>query len=485
MKKQLKNYYHLGILGLMLGLALSALAQSDLQQNAVGPSTPVVVQAADGTQGTVAVVPQTWNVSFSGSQRTRYSRLNNQFRPGLDSNDEALSLRTLLRVDATRGPLSFVAELQDSRSYLDDKNSALSTIEINTLEPLQAYVGLRLDDVLTEDATLDLQLGRVTMDLGGRRLMARNRFRNTIQNYTGLTAHWTSPDKSELTTFFVLPVSVRPADREGLQDNDIELDAEDRDLRFWGLFYERPNFLTDITAEFYVFGLDESDDPRETQTRDRELYTPGFRLIREPSRGGWDIDFENTLQFGSRRATSSISDTRTLDVFAHFHHLAVGYVFTHPWLPRLSMEYDFGSGEGDTNNGNYGRFDSLFGPRRAEFGPTGIYGILGRENIHSLGLRMTVIPGTRSDAFISWRANYLDKARDSFARSGLRDPAGNAGKFAGHQIEWHARYWLLPNKLRLEVGGAVFLQGGFLKHAPNANGEGDPLHVYTDLTYSF
>src|SRR3546814_17349073 len=85
-----------------------------------------------------------------------------------------------------------------------------------------------------------------------------------------------------------------------------------------------------------------------------------------------------SYQFGDIRA-SSTADAAKLDVSAYFVHAEVGYQFKAPWSPRVSVEYDLASG--DKRGRNYGRFDSLYGPRRSDFGPTGIYGPLGRNNI--------------------------------------------------------------------------------------------------------
>lgn len=425
-------------------------------------------------------------LKISGSHRTRYSALANQFRPGLDDNDQALSMRTLLGAEVNLGAISVVGELQDSRAYLLDQDSGATTIVINAAEPLQAYLGLHKTN---GGSTLDLRLGRQTMDLGGRRLIARNRFRNTIQNYTGLTTHWKGSDNSELVGFYVLPVRVQPsngaADRDALLDNTVELDEEDLDLRFWGSFYRLPRLPLDTTLEIYFFALHEDDDPGELETRNRDLYTPGFRILRSPSAGRWDYDIETALQFGTRRASSEPGDINDLDVFAQFQHAAVGYTFDRPWKPRLSAELDYASGDSDPDDHRAQRFDSLFGPRRAEFGPTGIYGIAGRENIISAGLRLTLMPSGRLDGYLSWRANFLEADRDSFARSGVRDPTGQSGSFAGHQIEARARYWLSPNWIRWEVGAAAFVQGQFLNEAPNATGNGDPLFIYSDISVLF
>ncbi|GAB4119127.1 MAG: hypothetical protein Kow00104_01400 [Rhodothalassiaceae bacterium] len=424
-------------------------------------------------------------LTLSGEHRTRYSHLSNQFRPGLDENDKSLSFRTLLKAEAKFGNVSFVGEMQDSRAYFTDENSGVSTIIVDTFELLQGYVNLRLDDVVQKGATLDLTGGRQTIDIGSRRLIARNRHRDAIQAFTGLHAHWKGADKSELRLFYVLPVTTLPSDRESLLENKTKFNEEDFDLRLWGVFYKRPDLLLGAAGEFYIYGLNEDDDPNERQTRNRELYTPGFRLIRSPKVGEWDFDIENTLQFGTRRATTAVTDTTDLDVFAHFHHFEIGYTWRAPWSPRLDFEFDFASGEPSTTDDEANRFDSLFGPRRSEFGPTGIFGILGRENIVSPGLRISAKPGARTDGFISWRANWLDEKTDTFARSGVRDATGQSGSFGGHQIEGRVRHWLVPGNVRLEVGAAWFIEGDFLRNAPAASGNGDPIFVYTDIAFTF
>lgn len=418
-------------------------------------------------------------LSFGGSVRTRYSRLWNQFRPGLDKNDQALSIRTLLFADAKLGGgFSLYGELQDARAYLTDERGGVSTIEVNTLTALQAYLGYEQS---VEDDIRDLRLGLQTMDLGGRRLVARNRFRNTIQNYLGASARIGHGD-SELFAFYTLPGLIEPSDVQGLVDNEYEPDEYDLDLQFWGAFYTLEGLPNNFMLEAYVFGLHESDD-EERPTPNRQLYTPGFRVLRSPNAGTWDFEFEAIGQFGTRRANSSA--TEDLDVRAFFNHTAVGYTWNSDWSPRLSLELDYGSGESDPSDGDWTRFDSLFGPRRTEYGPTGIYGLLRRENLISFGPRLGAKFSERLDGYVSWRVNYLAEDTDRFGQGGIQDPTGDSGDFAGHQIEVRGRYWLIPKKLRFELGAAAFLEGEFLRDAPNADPFGDPLFIYSDLTYSF
>ncbi len=421
---------------------------------------------------------------LGGSQRTRYETLRNQFRPGLDRNDQVIALRTLLTLGGTFGPVSIVGELQDSRGYLTDSNSGVSSIVVNPVEPLQGYVNVHLKDVFLRGAELDLRAGRQTMDLGGRRLIARNRFRNTIQNYTGLTAHWVTDRDTEVFAFAVLPVRVAPSnrERERMLENEIEIDRESFDLALWGAFFEQP-LGARIALEGYVFGLHERDG-EDDPSRDRQLYTSGLRLNRNPVPGAWDLDLESVLQLGTRRGSTAPEDTVDHDVLAHFHHASGGYTFDVSWAPRISAEFDYASGD-DASTGRSERFDSLFGPRRAEFGPTDIYGPLGRENIISAGLRVGAEPHPLVDGYISWRANALANVGDVFARSEVVDPTGSSGAFAGNQIEVRTRVWLILETLRWELGGAALIQGPFLRDAPNASGYGSPLFGYTDLELSF
>lgn len=422
---------------------------------------------------------------LEGSHRTRYEGLDNQFRPGLDDRDQALALRTLLTLGATFGPVSIVGELQDSRAYLTDEDSGVSTIVVNALEPLQGYVNLALHEVVRGTATLDLRVGRQTMDLGGRRLVARNRFRNTIQSYTGISSHWRARKGTELFAFAVLPVRVVPSNRdlEGLLANRIELDRETFDLAFWGALFKQPLGL-EIALEAYFYGLNEKDG-EDFATRNRQLYTPGLRVLRAPGNGEWDVDVESVLQLGTRRSSTDPSDIDDRQVLAHFHHASVGYTVGVSWSPRVSAEFDYASGDDTSTTGRYERFDSLFGPRRAEFGPTDLYGPLGRENIISAGLRFGIRPHPLVDGYVSWRANWLAVDRDVFARTGVRDASGASGSFAGNQIELRSRVWLIPDTLRWELGGAALIQGAFLRDAPNATGNGNPLFVYSDLELSF
>lgn len=459
-----------------LNLALAASAA------VLGLAGPVAAQDAAPWSLENAVGAPDW-LTLSGSFRARYESLDGQFRPGLSGSDQLVSLRTTLFAEATLDNWRIGGELYDARAYLSDTGGSVGTGEVNALELAQAYVGYRFDDAFGEGAHADVQLGRFTIDLGSRRLVGRNNFRNTTNAFTGARFDWENSARTRLTLFYTLPHTRLPSDKASILDNDNEWDDETEDLVFWGAFLAAQNLPFGARGEAFIFGLEEQDGER--QTRDRSLITPGFRIYRDPAAARWDFEIEAGVQTGETRGSSNPLDVADLDVEASYAHVEFGYRWDAPWQPRLAFEYDFASGDADPADSEYGRFDSLYGPRRPDFGPTGIYGPLGRSNISAPGVRFEVRPNSRWDGFIHYQALYLDEARDSFANTGVRDASGASGDFAGHQIEARARYWIVPRAVRLDFGAATLIQGEVLENAPNATGEGDTVYGYADVTWTF
>ena len=310
--------------------------------------------------------------------------------------------------------------------------------------------------------------------------MARNNFRNTTNAFTGIEGDWRGADGSKFTAFYTLPVQRLPSDKASILNNTVEWDRQSFDLAFWGGFYSH-SVARGTALEIYLFGLNERDSPG-IATRDRTLYTPGVRLVRTPAAEHWDYEFEGAYQFGHVSTTTAATAPREA-VSAYTLHAEVGRTFGGGWQPHLSFEYDLASGDGP-GAGN-GRFDALYGARRSDFGPTSLFGPYGRSNISAPGVRLEVKPSKRLEAFVHYSPARLAEKTDSFDSTGVRDASGAAGSFAGHEIEARMRYALVPDFLRLEAGGAVLFEGRFLRDAPNANGFGDPVYGYMELSAQF
>jgi hypothetical protein len=417
-------------------------------------------------------------VTLSIDHRIRYEALDDQFRVGRAGGDDVLMLRTRVHGRVRLGGgVTVGAEVQDSRAHLDDPTTPLNTGSVNAVELLQAYA--ELDHEILGGEGL-LRVGRITLDVGSRRFVARNRFRNTSNGFTGIDWSWKSDGGATARMFYTLPLRRRPFRADSLRDDDIQLDEESFDLQFWGLHGSTalPWGPGRDRLELFVFGLHE--EKSASGTRNRDLYTPGLRLRRSPKRGEFDYEFESALQAGQSRVATVGAD---LDHFAHFLHLELGYSFACAGSPRLALQYDHASGDKGSTDGDNERFDTLFGARRFDFGPTSIYGPFARANLSTPGVRLQLKPHPGVSSFVAVSGFWLASDRDAWTMAGARDVTGDSRKYLGTQIEWRLRWDLRPGNVRFETGLAHLFDGGFVRDAPNSNRQGDSSYAYAQLIF--
>lgn len=411
--------------------------------------------------------------SLSGETRARYETLDRQFRAGGQGGDQIIALRTLVKLEYEGDRFAAGVELQDSRGYLDDLGTPISTSLVNPLDILQANVRVDLAAPAGFDEST-LILGRQTISIGSRRVIERVDFANVIFSYTG--AYWRAdtPRGDELHVLAVVPVGRQPSGQDDLRDNALSGDEESWGRRFWGVHYRHADALgerlPDTWAEVFLYGLNERDTSK-VQTPNRQYIQPGFRLYRAPALGQVDFDIEGALRRGDRRASSLATDRNDLDVKASTLHVAVGYSPDNPWGLRVSLDYDYASGDRDPSDGTYEQYERLFGARRTDLGNTSLFGPWTPANLRAPGGRIEVAPHPRWDARIAYKAGFLAEPKDVWTVARLRDPSGASGRFIGHTLDARARYRFNDPDLSAEVGGSVFVPGDFAKTAPNSPGE--------------
>lgn len=421
-------------------------------------------------------------LKLSGGVRARYEALQGQFRPGLPDGDEIVVLRSSLVADWSRGGWRLLGELSDSRAYLTGDDGVLTIAEVNAFEPVQAYVAREFRAPAGAGSSATLQLGRFTLNLGSRRLVASDEYRNTQAGYTGLRADLRLSSKAQATFIYVLPQQRRPDDAEALHDNRIRLDHEGMDQQLWGIVASKPALLPGAAlGELSYIGFHERDNgPRST--RDRKLANFGARAIRDPAAGKWDYELEGIYQSGHLSASAAAGAPR-LDVDAYFVHADAGYTFRRASTLRLSAEFDYASGDGP--GAKYRRFDTLFGMRRADLAPASIYSLLARTNMRSLGVRVEATPSARLDLMATWRVLWAADRTDSFSGTGIRDASGASGRHAGSQLDGRLRYWIVPRHWRAELNAVWFDRAGLMRDAPNASPHGDTTYGSVSVTCSF
>ena len=421
-------------------------------------------------------------ISVEGSHRVRYQALNSQFRSGRSGSDQALSLRTTILTKFNLEDFNLVVEGIDSRVYLDDRGTPLNSTMVNAFDLLQAYAEIKTKRWVPRGES-SLKLGRFTIDAGSRRLVARNKFRNTINSFTGLEWNWKLNKNEKLQIFFTLPVQRMPTSANRLDSNSLFVDREYPEIKFWGLYYYLDYLPLSLAGEVYIVGLHENDGD-DIETRNSGLYTPGFRIYRKRPGKGFDYLLEVAFQFGEKRQTSNPIDERDLDHFAHFEHFELGYNFENSFSTRISFEFDYASGDRKSNNGESGRFETLFGARRFDFGPTGIFGPFARANTLSPGVRMNMKFTEELTLMAAFRSYWLASKHDSWVKANLRDPEGESGPFLGHQLEARLRYNPLFAKYRFEFGVACLDEGRYRQNFTNSKNT-NSLYGYGQISFNF
>ncbi|MBS0156083.1 MAG: alginate export family protein [Nitrospira sp.] len=402
-------------------------------------------------------------------QRTRFESVDHPWRTsqivGNGQTDAQFALRSRVRFGlGGDGPLRFLFEGQDSRSFMDNaRGDFRDTTTVNEFDILQLLGSLTLKNVLGTGLRTDFHFGRMTMDFGRRRMVARNDYRNTSNAFDGF--HWQIGQGQtwRFRGFFVEPV---------IRDF-VTLDRQNDKSLFWGTYFESKHFPW-FQTDAYYFGL---NDVRLRNVANRRTYsTFGGRLYKDPKPGEMDYEIETTWQFGTRGIT---------DHFAHFQHLDIGYMFDLPWTPRLLFHFDYASGDHKPNDSQDEGFDTLFGARRWEYGPTGIFLPFFRTNLISPGWRLVVTPAPNLILQVKHRVWYLAQNKDFFGSSGLRDITGNSGGSLGHDVELRAQYAVSAN-LDFDFGyvhwfkGAYFNSPAILTQMP-AGGNKDSDYFYASV----
>lgn len=412
------------------------------------------------------------------TQRSRYEKLLDQFRPTLAADDQVLALQTRVVVRAGGERLSFLGEIMDSRAEWNDADSLVNGTVVNTLEPIQLYAAWQARGSLGTSA---VRVGRMTLDVGKRRLLARNRFRNTVNNFTGADWHWQAADGREARAFYFLPMRALPVATEALLDNDQRLDRTQRGAALWGAYYAFAPRADQTTLELFALRYRVRGAADETL----DLPTAGARVYRPAAPARWSYEVEAILQGGESSAIVAGTARRGLSHRAHFLHLQAGYQLDTPWSPHIALQYDLATGDEDPSDGTVERFNTLFGARRFDFNPTGIYGPFARSNIDTPGIRVEFQPTARFEAMLSYRSFRLAEPRDGWVGVGLRDSTGAAGDSLGRQLEGTFTWDAIPQRLTLETGFALLAAGSFPERVAGAAFRGDSSYFYAALTTTF
>lgn len=375
--------------------------------------------------------------------RGRVESLDNYYRqPSLPSDEGFYSrIWAYVGIREILDPFRFTIELADARREgIDDFASTSS--EMDDWGFLQAYAELYFEDGLFGVPT-SFSAGRFSFDAVDRRIIARNRYRNTANAFDGVRLRL-GDDKSpwEATLFALRPV------RRGFDS----FDNESRNSReFYGGYATIRGNSPSLVVEPYWFYLEDG----RLSARERKIHTAGVHVFGQFCEGTIDYDFSGSVQWGRRDGE---------DHFAYAIHAEIGRTFKHSWKPRLAAWINYGSGDGDPNDNDSGRFQELFG---APFGMYGFTRYFTWENTVSPVLSFAFKPTDDVKIETLFRSYFLDSKTDAWVRGLRRDQSGSSGRHVGEEIDIRVR-WQATENLLFDTGFAHFIPGGFAEDTGDA-----------------
>lgn len=379
--------------------------------------------------------------------RWRYEYRDDDLRRDIAGLDDPHLLRTraFLGVREKLDPLRLGLEFGDARRY--GGGFARDGRDINEAELIQLWAELHFADLLGHDSRgnsrpLSLRAGRLSFEYLDRRLLGNNQWRNTTNNFQGARLQFgRQANDWQLDLLALQPLVRLPYEWDEPRDGQWVY-AAIGDWRRWS---------DTVTLQPFFLSLQQAARPDAIA---RHIHTAGLRAYGDVGASGWDYDFAAVGEFGR-------SGTERHRAFGWTSE--VGRRFQSPWQPRVSVFYGYASGDRDPNDRSSERFEKFYGFAR----PWSANDYLTWENLHAVKTRVEVQPRRNLAIDFGYSAYGLASKTDGWRNAGLRDPAGNSGRFMGQELDARA-IWKIHARAQAILGYAHFLPGEF----PRAGGKG-------------
>ena len=400
-----------------------------------------------------------------------------------------------LRVGLTIKPSPWIriyAQTQDSREWFATRGN---TPGINGSEGGD-YFDLRQACVEIgnlKEFPLSLTVGRQALDYGDRRLVGYSRFSNLGLSFDGVKLRFQN-DKFWVAAFAVRPVQIRKN----------EFNDSDSADNFFGI-YGGTDILGFQTTELYFLWRDKADaqpdlDPTNKTNPDGTYRGPAQRIAtlgtrwksKEKALNGFDYTAEFAYQFGD--LWTGDKSTKRLNHHAFATAIIAGYTWEDfAWKPRLGIEYDYATGDKNSEDGSSQSFQNLFGANHQYYG---LIDVFDWRNMHDARLSFSVKPHKDVEITLDYHAFWLAETTDylfagNTGNSILRTVTpGKKGKdvrtigasnFAGHEIDFTTN-WKVNRHLSFLVGYSHFFAGDYLRET-GAHSDADFGYVQTTLSF--
>jgi hypothetical protein len=414
-------------------------------------------------------------LDFGLDYRLRYEYRDDDIRRAETSGlDQPLLLRTraFAGIRTALDPLRLVLEFEDARSSNSRFNG--TNRDLNELEFIQGLAELYYPDLLGADPRgnarpLSIRAGRMAFELLDRRLLARNEWRNTSNNFDGVRLSL----GGEANAWQVEMMRLQPVVRLMT-----DLDKPDQNQTFSVITGHWRVLAPLLTLEPHYLAL-QQDAAAGNGNRVRDITAGGLRVYGKLLDGALNYDASVMQQGGTDGNLKHRARGVTFET---------GYTWLeHPWRPRLSAFYGYGSGDRNPADQESNRFERFFGFAR----PWSANDYITFDNLKAPKVRLEFQPLPKVRIDTGYSRYSLASSRDRFGNllDGSvfnRDPSGNSGDFLGDEVDLRVRIELGAH-VDANLGYAHFRAGEFVKvrqQAFDGSASADSDFLYIELTLS-
>ena len=395
---------------------------------------------------------------FDFQEQLRYEARSNNF----DFNDKVHSLtdddwlleRTRLGVKFKPVDwLTFYAQGQDTREIGSERPKVIGQLGAegdDTFDLRQGYI-----EIGDPTKGLSFKAGRQVLLYGDQRLVGPLDWANQSRTFDALKLRYQAP--TWWVDAFTSSV-VRFKDKE-FNKSDFLDDKATRNQFFSGLYFSTTALDFQVT-DLYAFELHE-----EAPKANTDFVTLGTRMMGDPKKfNGWDYETEMAVQFG---------DLRGKDLNAFAGHWGAGYNWMNSsWKPRLGIEYNFATGDGNAADGKIGTFQNLFPTNHPFYGYADFFSW---QNVHNPELTFMFQPTSKFSVKIDYHLFWAADTHDAWYRANgvtqVRPINAKANSYEGSELDLTLKYKVNKN-LTLQTGYSHFFAGDYLK-ATGANDDAD------------
>ena len=372
---------------------------------------------------------------------------------------------------------SVFGEFQDSSAVNDDRNPS----------PDNDHYQLRQAWVALGDAKqfpLTVKAGRQELVYGDQRLVGMADWLNVGRTFDAVKVRYENPD------FWVDGFVSQP-----VIPDKTEFDESDDHDRLSGIYASTKTWLPFQESQIYLLAhnvdrraADEAGQKLYPLASPRDIYTIGLRFKSLPGAlQGWDYEVEADGQFGRFQATTTSAN---LSQRAFAVHVAGGYTWTNAvWSPRLGLEYNYASGDGNSADGTHGTFDNLFPSNHGLYGAMDFFSLQNMQDVHvGFSVKPTKKLLVKLDGYAFWLADthdYLYAGNGTPRTTGGFGIQPGAGNYVGSELDLVATYTITSFALVSSGYGHLFA-GEYLKNSlATTGGATDGNYLFAQLTFNF